>query len=275
MTTLLTRRLLLILAIALGLVLVGLSATLFLPLLASSSAPPESKQTFVPVYDYQPWHGLPVEDGRIKPFETQCTELVRQLTGRTHFEGADPVSLVLAWMLPEDDLSFFENWEQRPFILCDHHALRERIYGAKLSQLVELSDQDRHGKYIAPVDLRESPDFDELLAEVASARAQYQGKAHYHLTTVHLKAEEVGRRLGLWDSLRGRSSTRLSKNAMMGEKYVNLSEFADLEDCTPDELHMAAHRRSEADRPCSGEIRPAPCGAPPAHRRSGLARAAG
>lgn len=230
MNHVMVRRVLLTFALGLG-VGIGLLTVRLLGPFGGVSLRATPRQPLVPAYDYELWRGMPVEDGRIKPFETQCMELVRQLTGRTRYEGTDPVALVLAWALHENGRDAVD-WEHHDFLLCDHHNLRERIFRQLTPPGEELDELKEFGKYIAPADLRRSPDFDDLLAEVAQARRQFEGRAHFHLSTVHLKAEEVGRRLGIWDSLCGRLSSRLHKNALLGEKYLDLQEFADRADCT-------------------------------------------
>jgi ABC-type transport system involved in cytochrome c biogenesis permease subunit len=170
-------------------------------------------------------------------------ELVRQITGRSSFENTDPVGLVLAWMILEGKPGLVD-WEHYAFILCDHHGLRQVVF----AHLAEPGAKELQGKYVTPAQLRSSPGFDELLAEVARQRKQFQGKAHYQLSTTHLKAEEVARRLGLYDSLCGKASTRLFKNALMGEKYLDLQEFADLEDVTPAEALKRLEQKEAISR---------------------------
>jgi ABC-type transport system involved in cytochrome c biogenesis permease subunit len=218
------------LAVLLGLGLIVYTVTLLFPFLGSSASTPGPKTALAPAFDYTAWHRLPVQDGRIKPLETECMELVRQITGRTYFENTDPVALVLAWMLLEGKPGLVD-WERYPFVLCDHHGLREVIFRHD----ADPKAHEPYGKYISPAELRASPGLDELLAEVARQRRQLQEKAHYQLSTVHLKAEEVARRLGLYDSICSRLSTKLHTNAMIGDKYLELQEFAELEEVTPAE----------------------------------------
>src|SRR5262249_37649895 len=156
------------------------------------------------------WHGVPVQDGRIKPLQTVAIEAVRQITGSSRFEGLDPVAIVLGWLLADGT-----DWEARPFILCDHHALRRQIL--EPADGLSLADTRFPARSLSPAELRRSPAFDRLLETVARKRKTLQGQAHWDLTPEHLKAEEVGRRLLLYDQLRGKSATRLFKNALIGD----------------------------------------------------------
>lgn len=219
-------------AIGVGLVLLGLTAQLLVPLFTTAAVDaPGQGRAKVPAYAYEPWYSLAVQDGRTKPFQSACTEVVRQITGRSQFEGLDPVAVVLAWMFAEGAGSEQGNtdWKTYPFILCDHHGLRRQILAEPDTESLE------PGKTLSPAELRRSPGFDRLLAEVSRKRKELQGKAHLELTTEHLKAEEVGRRLLLFDTLCGKSASRLCGNALVGDAYVDLREYADVLDLSPDE----------------------------------------
>lgn len=181
----------------------------------------------VPPLRYDTWYALPVQEGRIKPFQSASQDAVRQITGRTMFEGHDPVALLLAWMLTAGAgaAGGYTDWETHPFILCEHRGLRRAIY----------EDEARAtGKYVAPADLRRSLDFDHLAAAVARQRKEHGAKAHFYLSAEELRAEEVSRRLLLFDALCGRSVTRLAVNALVGGKFLDLHELAELEDASPD-----------------------------------------
>src|SRR5262249_40877898 len=159
-----------------------------------------------------------VQIGRTKPFETACAELVREITGRTHFEKQDPIALVLAWMLTGGSgAPGHADWEHYPLILCEHADLRRGGFPPP--------DRCSKGRFVSPAQLRESPGFDQLLERVSKARAEHQAQAHRYVGTAELKAEEVGRRLARYDAICGRPFTRLQANAISGEQFLNLREF--------------------------------------------------
>ncbi len=224
-------------AIGVGVVLLVLMIQLVAPLV-TPAAVEDSKQgkAKVPAYSYEPWYTLAVQDGRTKPFQTACVETVRQITGRSRFEGLDPVAVVLAWMLSEGDGGKRDgtDWETYPFILCDHHGLRRKIHEHLLGPDQQLTDAQETSKYISPADLRRSPGFDRLLGAMARERKEMKGRAHLELTTEYLKAEEVGRRLLLFDALCGKSATRLFRNALIGDTFLDLHEYTEIMDISPE-----------------------------------------
>jgi len=225
-------------AIAVGVVILRQTVQLSAPLFTSSSGEgPKQSEAKVPDYTYEPWYDLAVQDGRTKPFQTACVEAVRHITGRSHFEGLDPVAVVLAWKLGEGaaGAQAGTNWETYPFILCDHHGLRRQIQTHGDGAGRQLTKAQETGKYMAPAELRRSSAFDDLLGEVARKRKEMQGKADRELTTEHLKAEEVGRRLHMFDALCGKTSTRLFRNALVSDRYVDLGEYADIDGRSPEE----------------------------------------
>jgi ABC-type transport system involved in cytochrome c biogenesis permease subunit len=204
---------------AAGVALAVQSARLLFPVVTDESAPkPDVQTSFAPAFDYQSWRGLPVQMGRTKPFETACSELVREITGRTRFEKQDPIAIVLAWMLTGGKgAAGHVDWESYTFILCEHADLRHEVFAHK--------NDPPAGRHVSPSDLRQSPGFDRLLEAVAKARAEHQAKAHLFVGTAELKAEEVGRRLARYDAICGRAVTRLHANAIIGDQFLNLQEF--------------------------------------------------
>jgi ABC-type transport system involved in cytochrome c biogenesis permease subunit len=226
------------LAASLGLFLIALTTWLVADLIRHTAAWTPAHRLSLPDYDYEPWREVPAWDGRMKPLETAAEEIVRQITGTARFEDITATALVLHWLLGEAEAE----WEQRPFILCDHHELRRTIFGHR-------DDGEQHftGKYVSPEDLRISPGFAALLAEVARQRSAIGGKAAQRLTQAHLKAEEVAKRLSLYDALRGRNWTALSSHGLVRGGFVNLADLAD-----PDEDATTALQRLEARQPLAG-----------------------
>jgi ABC-type transport system involved in cytochrome c biogenesis permease subunit len=222
-----------------GVLVLGATYWLFAPLAAGSNAVElRRERAAVPHYGYGSWHTLPVQQGRTMPFETACMEKVREITGRARFEELDPVAVALAWMLGPDEGAApgGTDWERYPFILCDHRGLRARIYEHVAVDGRRLNGEQREGKHVAPADLRQSPGFDQLVGEAARLRREDRGKAHFRMTPEQLKAEEVSARLVRFDAIRGRITTRLFANALVGEKYLDLHEFADIADQSPTEV---------------------------------------
>jgi ABC-type transport system involved in cytochrome c biogenesis permease subunit len=229
-----------LLAIMLGLAVLAATAWLFVPLFTPTPAASERKST-LPDYDYTPWYALPVQHGRVMPFQSFANDAVRQITGRQKFEGHDAVAIVLAWWLTEGRGAGerFTNWEEYPFILCDHHGLRQTIFAHEPQATAEQAK----GKYIAPRDLRVSPGFDRLLSEVSKARQELGAKAHQRLTAVQLKAEEVGRRLVLHDQLCGKAITRLHTNALCAEQFIDVPELSFLASKPPEQALLEFERK--------------------------------
>src|SRR5262245_58857878 len=201
-----------------GLALAAQTARLFFPVVAGITRPiPAPPASLTPTFDCRLWRDLPIQIGRTKPFETACSELVRDITGRSHFEKQEPMALVLAWALTGGaGAPGFADWEHFPFILCEHADLRREVFGQA---------DPPAGRFVSPAQLRVSPGFDQLLERVSKARAEHQAQAHRYVGTVELKAEEVGRRLVRYDSICGRPVTRLHANAISGEQFLNLREF--------------------------------------------------
>jgi ABC-type transport system involved in cytochrome c biogenesis permease subunit len=210
------RLLLLALIVVLAASALGLTAYL-----AGSLAEGEGKrQASAPARDSRDWHQVPVYDGRVKPLLTACADWLRQITGHSHWP-ADPVSVVLDWSLGDDQA--MQDWEHFPFILCDHQGLRSAIF----SQEGPGDHPAVKGKYVSPAQLRSSPAFDRLLEEVARERRASGAKASARLSTVHRKAEEVAKRLALYDALRGQDLTRLHRNLLWMGNFVSWDADAD------------------------------------------------
>jgi ABC-type transport system involved in cytochrome c biogenesis permease subunit len=146
------------------------------------------------------------EDGRLKPYDTFCRESVRAVTGRERFEDNDPVAVVTSWLLlsepgggtaPAGTLN--ADWEHYPFILCDHHELRAIVYRDYHGDEARLTPEERRGKYVEPAALRASDRFREL----ARAAGQAGGAGGSPVASpLEKKAEEVGKRLALYDRIR-------------------------------------------------------------------------
>jgi ABC-type transport system involved in cytochrome c biogenesis permease subunit len=189
---------------AVGVGIVVLSVIIFSPVLTASSANEASDQKIdVPAYDYSGWHLLPVqENGRVKPFASACEEAVRRTTGRAKFEGRDPVAVVLMWMLRKGGgATDADNWEKHHFLWCPDHDLRREIYESLRQPDEQLTEEQLHGKYVSPDELRRSEKFKTLIDQAAEIRESDREKASHLMTPNQRKAEEVADRLVLFDSI--------------------------------------------------------------------------
>jgi ABC-type transport system involved in cytochrome c biogenesis permease subunit len=198
--------------LALGAAVIALGVYLFV-FAPRSIAPPADRKIQVPFADkpelWQPFYSWVVqEDGRNKPFDTFCREAVRTITGYERFEGNDPVAVVVSWLMLFDTNTNKAldqakkvgcDWENYPCILCDYHELREMVYRDHHGDKAELSEQERHGKYVEPWVLRYSQSLKRLLRGSA-ARVEEDAKAA--LSPLEVKAREVNKRLALYDRIR-------------------------------------------------------------------------
>jgi ABC-type transport system involved in cytochrome c biogenesis permease subunit len=193
-----------------GVTLLALTYKVISPMMAARRVPPSEVKAVLPEYDYTQLHPLAVQhDGREKPLQSGAGELVRHITGRTKFEGADPVAVVLAWYLTNGNGGGGNctNWETYPFILCDYHDLRQVIFADKLGKDVELTEEQKHGKYVTPADVRNSPNVQQLIREVAALHEKWRDKYSQHLSPLQRKAEETWNRL--------RAYERVSQNRLV------------------------------------------------------------
>jgi cytochrome c-type biogenesis protein CcsB len=183
-----------------------------------SPAKPPDKRIVVPYADgdwsaFRQW--TVQEDGRNKPFDSFARETVRSITGQERFEanrmgahpfkGHDPVALVVSWLMTyEPDRKRRAevaeqtgcDWEQYPTILCTDQALREKVIKGLRS---ELTEEEKHSRHIAPADLRNSADFQDLYKEAINKKRRDDKEV---LPPLEAKAYEVGHRLELYDRVR-------------------------------------------------------------------------
>jgi ABC-type transport system involved in cytochrome c biogenesis permease subunit len=195
-------------SVVVGVSIVALTFVVFLPLVRGSRAPESSdKQVELPAYDTSLWHDFAVLDhGRTKPFESACKEIVRSIVGKESFGGRDAVDLVLTWKLLKGTAAGpgTIDWENHPFILCNHQGLRRMIYDDVVKRRRERGDEPPppewiHGKYVCPADLYESPAFMGLCREIEKLRRE-EGpeKASQFFSPEQHKADEAESRLGAY-----------------------------------------------------------------------------
>jgi ABC-type transport system involved in cytochrome c biogenesis permease subunit len=211
-----------------GLLLLGLGVLVVTGLLIAQAVvmalaprPQEQKKIAVPYAGnkglWQPWHRVVVQaDGRNKPFESYAIDMVRTITGREHPDAfppkTDPVAVVVSWIMLYDPDRKVEqeagkaigcDWESEAFILCDDPLVREQLYAEYRSvEPSELTEVERHGKYVEPAVLRHSGKLKELIRSgMSKQRLGEKGR----VTTQESNAQEVWRRLTIWDRARSGS----------------------------------------------------------------------
>jgi ABC-type transport system involved in cytochrome c biogenesis permease subunit len=203
---------LLIVGTILNIAVIALGITLFVSS-GKTIEPPAQRRISVPYADnadlWKALHGWVVqEDGRIKPLETFSRESVRTITGREKFEGNDAVAVVISWVLlndPDENRAFRNaqkfncDWDEYPFILCDHHELRALLYREKRGEDATLTEEELHGKYVEPKMLRFSNALKKVMRDIAAKQSE-DGKAV--LTPLEQKASEVKKRLALYERIR-------------------------------------------------------------------------
>jgi ABC-type transport system involved in cytochrome c biogenesis permease subunit len=114
----------------------------FSPLFKARPAEADANKVRLPELNYAAWHDLPVlHGGRIKPFETACQEMVRQITGANRFQKLDSVGVVLAWMMQHDaEGKEGRPWDDVRFISCGHEGVRTLMF--RLNEDGTLKDQE-------------------------------------------------------------------------------------------------------------------------------------
>jgi ABC-type transport system involved in cytochrome c biogenesis permease subunit len=200
-----TRGPLIFLAVVTGCLIAVLTWVVFEPVVTARTArPAQDNRITVPDLDVTAWHQLPVQEGgRIKPFESACEEAVREITGRARFEGHDPVAVVLMWRClggTSRDPAFGD-WETYPFILCPDRDLRETVYRSLADPGESLTQEQLHGKYVSPQELRKSKAFWQLLREAEDIEREDRERAGSLMTQLQHKAQEVSGRLTLFDNI--------------------------------------------------------------------------
>jgi ABC-type transport system involved in cytochrome c biogenesis permease subunit len=102
----------------------------FAPFFTPRSDTADAREVRLPALNYEAWHDLPcLHRGRIKPFETACQEIMREITGANHFKKLDSVGVVLAWLTSHRDEGTTKAvWDDVPFILCGHEGVRSLLF---------------------------------------------------------------------------------------------------------------------------------------------------
>lgn len=213
-------------AAVVGIAIVILSAKVFAPVAKGyASASDATTKLVLPSYDFQIWQSFPVQyGGRVMPLQTAAINAVRQITGRARFEGQDPVAILISWILTrgESQSPLVTDWETYPFVLCDHHVLREAIL-RDARKGSPPSEEEIHGKYLSPAQIRNSPSLMQWLREARAKRMKDPQKAEQQMTPEERKAAEVEQRLLTFDSLtQGDPVTTLPKTKFKPEDPLQL-----------------------------------------------------
>lgn len=175
------------------------------PYVDSAKGEIQASQLQIPAYDLSDWHRAVVQmNGRKMPFETTAINALRQVTGRSKFEGYDAVAIVLSWMLTKGGTaglpSQLTNWEEYPFILCDDPRLRGPILTDALKPDVPTEEQ-LHGKYLSPKQVRNSKALHELLLAARGEQNKDPERGNQSFSPEMKKAQELNEQLRVYDAL--------------------------------------------------------------------------
>ncbi len=78
--------------------------------------------TFAQSLDVEPVRTLPVQhNGRIPPLDTLARDMVETVTGTMHYQGQDPVRVLLGWTFDPD------KWMREPLIVIGNSSLRAAL----------------------------------------------------------------------------------------------------------------------------------------------------
>src|SRR5260370_1185084 len=131
------------------------------------------------------------------------------------FEDNDAVAVVTSWLLLSDPDggtapagTLNADWEHYPFILCDHHELRAIVYRDYHGDEARLTPEERRGRYVEPAALRASDRFRELARGTGGSPV---------VSPLEKKAEEVSKRLALYDRIRQGGQEGRQQGRVAGE----------------------------------------------------------
>jgi len=161
--------------------------------------------------DLEPVRGLAVQhDGRWMPFDTLARDLVESVTGETHYDGRDPVALLLAWTFNP------EYWAGQPLI---------RVKNADLRHELELpADRTAFSYY----ELRSHARLRALLGQVAQAEGGRK------LDPLEAKASDIGAQLGQFDLVFGNQAIRCVPDPQERDAPWNVLALSAGRAATPD-----------------------------------------
>lgn len=154
------------------------------------------------------------DEGRVQPFDTFCRVSVGVITGQEHYAGHDPLAIMISWLLLHEATDsrgiqlgreLGADWENEPFILCDHAELRHMLLREYQGADANGSPAEIHGRGIAPALLRQS----ETLRKLETVP-----------TPVATAGREVRRRLALYDRIRAGGQPARERAASLGQLGV-------------------------------------------------------
>lgn len=137
--------------IIVGLMFLGLTAYNLYPIFTAPADQPEKKEAIkLPATPeaVKYWRGQATQaDGRYKPFETACHDLMRQITSRNNWERKDAVAVILNWRFENDPrvVDPVSQWDEVPFIICQLKPLRKLIYTLQADG-TQMSIEELHEK---------------------------------------------------------------------------------------------------------------------------------
>lgn len=99
------------------------------------------------------WKKLPVQhQGRVKPFDTFCREILKEIYGKESYKKKSAVDVILSWILIPD------HWESVPFILVESGELKKAL------------GLDRKARRFAPKDFKFNKSFAFEMQELQALR---------------------------------------------------------------------------------------------------------
>lgn len=197
------------LSMLVGAALVAIGIHVATPYLDRAGPTKLPEEAPLPKYDLTEWQSLAVQmGGRAMPFETAAINGLRQVTGRSKFAGHDATAVVLSWMLTQGGTrelpAGITNWEETPLLLCEDPRLRGPILAEALKldlKKGEVVPEDQlHGKYLSPKQVRNSKALREWLMTASQKRREDPERGSQYFTTEERKAEELAARLRMYDS---------------------------------------------------------------------------
>ena len=109
---------------------------------------PTARAAVIPTtVDLEALRALPVQhDGRIMPLDTLARDMVESVTGTMHYQGQDPVAVLLAWTWNKDA------WQQKPLIAIGGVQLRRELELPEEQEVFSYEQLTGHRRLHALVD---------------------------------------------------------------------------------------------------------------------------
>ncbi len=226
------------------------NGSLFLGLLATWAIAPGAAGEDL---DWSAWRRLPVFDaGRMMPLDTFARELVRRICGRERprlslvesLPGEDlsrPEYAEARVLLPDDRPRTFEpyellfswlveseRWERVPFLVGEHHELREKILSLPRENL-----QGRPIKYVSPLQVEQSEGLQRWKDFLRRRQEAEQSGQRLEISGVDRKAHELIDAYNAWRELTFRPQEHLGERSLL---HRRLAQLHDVWMATPEAL---------------------------------------